>query len=197
MKNHDFQPGAVRFESKNDSSPTSRPVTRVMPYAAHLRGERVQPQRGQCRVAVTLEDEVAAPERAFLLTLADHRRLELVGGPEGVQRRVGDGELLVGGGDQGQRQVVGVDGEAGREIDGEGSRPGRRDVRRPQGLCQFPGEGRRCLLGRRRLGRGEAGDDYYEDECQAPRHPAMSSYASDPRQEQVGPLAVKNGPCDP
>ena len=140
MKNHDFHPGAVRFESKNDSSPTSRPVTRDA-VSAYLRGERVQPQRGQCRVAVTLEDEVAAPERAFLLALADHCRFELIGGAEGVQRRVGDGELLVGGGDQWQRQVVGIDGEASREIDGDRSRPGGRDVGARRACASFRARG--------------------------------------------------------
>jgi hypothetical protein len=79
----------------------------------------MQVQRRQRRVAEALEDDVAAPDRALLLALAEDCGVEPVRGPEDVQRGVRDGELLVRRRDQRAREVVREHCPSAREIDRE------------------------------------------------------------------------------
>jgi hypothetical protein len=81
-------------------------------------------QRGEGGVAETLEVHVAPPGRALLPARAEHLGTEAVSGPELDERRVGDRELLVRRGHQGQVCVALEQGVARDEVDRE--RAGRR-----------------------------------------------------------------------
>jgi hypothetical protein len=63
------------------------------------------------------EDEAAAPGRSLLLTAPEDVGLEAEGGPEGNERRVGHGELLVRGRHERQPFVLGEERLAGLEVD--------------------------------------------------------------------------------
>ena len=75
-----------------------------MPWAWSCRGEIQQVERGERRVAVALEQDVAAPDRAVELALAEDVGPEPVARPEREQAGVRDGELLVRSGDQREAQ---------------------------------------------------------------------------------------------
>ena len=116
------------------------------PLGAELRRQREQVERGQGRVAVALEHDVAAPERPLELALSEDVGREAEARPECEQRRVRDCELLVRGGDQREAQVPRVDRPSGREVDRQRGRPRLGHVRN--------GKGPRELARERRLARG-------------------------------------------
>ena len=111
------RPGPPRVEERlvADDVPAHAPD----PLRAELRRQREQVERRQRRVAVALEDDVAAPERAVELPLAEDVRREAIARPEGQERGVRDCELLVRSGDQRQAQVVRIELLATRQVDGE------------------------------------------------------------------------------
>ena len=94
------------------------------------------------------EQQRAAPDVAVLLAAADDVGLDPEGGPERVERRVGDAELLVRGRRQRERVVGGEDRRAGLEVEDERAGLRGRDVRHLQRLRELPGQRRAAGPGR-------------------------------------------------
>ena len=120
VTNHGFHPGPPRRESKYDSSaeqPAGHAPDPARTQVARERGEACVVESG---VAVALEDEIADPDDAVPEpAVAEHLGAHPERRAEGDERGVGDGELLVRGGEEGSARVVRVDRLPGLEIDRE------------------------------------------------------------------------------
>jgi len=103
-----------------------------------LRGELQQVERRESRVAAALEEDVAAPDRALELALAEDVGLEPEARPEREQGCVRDGELLIRRRDEGQARMPGVHRLTRDEVDGEGSRTRLRHVGNRQRSRETP-----------------------------------------------------------
>src|SRR5205823_1740579 len=88
------------------------------------------------------QHQPAAPDASDLPALTEDGGREPVVGAELDERAVGDGQLLVRGGLEGEAGVAGEEGLAGREIDGDRRRLSRRDSAGVQRARQVSRRGR-------------------------------------------------------
>src|SRR5439155_19511027 len=97
------------------------------------------------------EIEIAEERFPVPLTRLVAASLEPERRSQGGQGRIGHGQLLVGGRGERQGVVLGIEWLAGRQVDGERCRSGRRDMGDTQCLREPCSE--RALRERRRAGR--------------------------------------------
>ena len=137
------------------ADPTRDPAD---PPGAQRRGQAGDVRRGQRRVTVAAEIQVAVPDAARPPADAEHLGREAVSRAEPRQRGPRDGKLLVRRRMDGERVVVRVEHGAGAGVHGDRRRAGERDVRRAQRLREsrreVAGGGERSGDGRRGNGDG-------------------------------------------
>ena len=137
------------------ADPTRDPAD---PPGAQRRGQAGDVRRGQRRVTVAAEVQVAVPDAARPPADAEHLGREAVSRAEPRQRGPRDGKLLVRRRMDGERVVVRVEHGAGAGVHGDRRRAGERDVRRAQRLREsrreVAGGGERSGDGRRGSGDG-------------------------------------------
>jgi hypothetical protein len=126
---------------------------------ADVLGEAREPGPVEGRVSAPLQHQVAGPDAGRAEpALAQHRGLHPEGRAERLERRVGDDELLVRGGEKCGLHVVRVHDPAGAEIDGErrGARPVEAGERGVQARAQRGSPGR---LGQEHCAEGASQED--------------------------------------
>ena len=144
------------------------------PPARDLSREPGEVLRAQGRIAVAAQDEVAAPDRPVERAEPAHLRVEAEAGPEQCECRVADHELLGRGGQQRQLGVAGEDDGACAQVDGDGGRPRRVQVRCRE-RAREPARQRRVAAG---PPGGGAGDDERDERCEERREPCPAHAAA-------------------
>src|SRR5205807_10650362 len=88
---------------------------------ADLSRELGQPAVTERRIAVTLKEQVAGPDRPLEVSPAEHVRLDAIGRTELRERRVRDEQFLVRGLSERERFVPREDRRSCREVEGDTS----------------------------------------------------------------------------
>jgi hypothetical protein len=135
------EPGLVGDEAPGGAADAGR---------AHAPGQIGEAGTVEGRVAVAPEDEIPAPDRPVRPAFAQHLRARPERGAERDERRVGEYELLVGGGQERRVRIPGIDRLAGAEVDGQHGRATSVEARmrgvqpvakrRRRGRCEDDGE---------------------------------------------------------
>ena len=129
MKKLGFQPATIRRVSNALSSPITPPVTLRTPSRFDLSGEHAEVGARERWIAVALEDERAVPNRPVLPAGPEHVGLDPERRPELRQCRIRQRQLLVRGRSKRATTVLREENGAGREVERDGPRAGRSDVR--------------------------------------------------------------------
>ncbi len=92
-------------------------------------GERIEVGGGECRIAVTDEEEVAAPDPAGELSVTENVRAKAIARAQEPERGERHCELLRRGGREADAGIRPEDDLAGAQVDRERRRASSRDIR--------------------------------------------------------------------
>ena len=141
---------------------------RADPTPPDRRREAIEVGGGECRIAESLQDEIAVPPGSVPAADAVHLGMEPVPGPESGERRPRDGDLLVRRRCDGQRGVVREHDGSRRHVHGERRGATQRERRGCQRLRQLRLDRRRPGGRRGRHGRNQG--DRHDDEHERASH---------------------------